>query len=209
MAQAQEALIAAERAFGSAQADALKYLGEAYEAVRKAQINLDNYDVPSYLEGGTPAEGVEKMYAELEKAREAYEPYKYRGQNDKTRKEQKKRLDDAWDRFNTCHPLGQAGSRAGSRPSLSWITPRGSLPRRLADRSKVPGEGQLLDRTGQSAGRTGRARQRGTSGAFRRGGGSAECEGGRLDQRRADRGDGRRFLQLAGQDHRPDRDRCG
>jgi len=41
------------------------------------------------------------MYAELEKARDAYEPYKYRGQNDKTRKEQKKRLDEAWERLNT------------------------------------------------------------------------------------------------------------
>ena len=100
VAQAQEALIAAERIFGSAQADALKNLGNAYEAVRKSQINLDNYDIPSYLKGGTPSEGVGKMYAELETARKAYEPYRYQGANSPTRKEQKKRLDDAWDRFN-------------------------------------------------------------------------------------------------------------
>ncbi len=100
VAQAQEALLAAERAFDSSQADALKNLGDAYEAVRRAQINLDNYDIPSYLEGGTPAEGVEKMYGVLEAARKAYEPYKYLGANSPTRKEQKKRLDDAWDRFN-------------------------------------------------------------------------------------------------------------
>lgn len=99
VAQAQEALLVAERAFGSAQADALKTLGDAYEAVRRAQIKLDDYDVPSYLEGGTPAEGVERMYAGLEAARKTYEPYRYRGANDKERKEQKKRLDDAWDRF--------------------------------------------------------------------------------------------------------------
>jgi multidrug efflux pump subunit AcrA (membrane-fusion protein) len=100
VAQAQEALLAAERQFGSAEADALKALGDAYEAVRRAQINLDNYDIPSYLKDGTPAEGVEKMYAVLESARKAYEPYKYLGANSPTRKEQKKRLDDAWDRFN-------------------------------------------------------------------------------------------------------------
>ncbi len=40
------------------------------------------------------------MYAELETARKAYEPYRYLGANSPTRKEQKKRLDDAWDRFN-------------------------------------------------------------------------------------------------------------
>jgi len=100
VAQAQEALIMAERAFSSAQADALKNLGDAYEAVRVAQLNLDNYDIPSYLEGGTPAEGVTKMYAELETARQNYEPYRYQGENDQTRKEYKKRLEDARDRFN-------------------------------------------------------------------------------------------------------------
>ena len=68
--------------------------------MRKSQINLDNYDIPSYLKGGTPSEGVDKMYAELETARKAYEPYRYQGANSPTRKEQKKRLDDAWDRFN-------------------------------------------------------------------------------------------------------------
>jgi multidrug resistance efflux pump len=100
VAQAQEALILAERAFSSSQGEALQNLGDAYDGVRLAQINLDNYDVPSYLEGGTPAEGIEKVYAELEKARQDYEPYRYLGENDKTRKEHKKRLDDARDRFS-------------------------------------------------------------------------------------------------------------
>jgi multidrug resistance efflux pump len=99
VAQAQEALIEAERAFGSSQAEALKSLGAAYEAVRIAQRDLDDYDIPSFLEGGTPAEGVDKMYAELEKARKAYEPYEHLRKN-KTNREQKKRLDDAWERFN-------------------------------------------------------------------------------------------------------------
>jgi len=100
VAKAQEALIIAERAFSSSQADTLKILGDAYEAVRIAQINLDNYDIPSFLAGGTPAEGVEKMYARLEEAREAYEPYQYLSKDNEIKKAKKKQLDNAWERFN-------------------------------------------------------------------------------------------------------------
>jgi multidrug resistance efflux pump len=100
VARAQEALISAERAFNASQANALGKMGEAYEAVRKTQYNLDNFDIPSDLAQGTPAEGVEKMYAKVEEARKAYEPYKYRGNNDSSQKEFKKRLDDAWADIN-------------------------------------------------------------------------------------------------------------
>jgi len=114
VARAEEALIVAERAFNAAQADTLKTLGDAYEAVRKAQYDLDNFDVPSELAQGTPADGVEKMYAKLDVARQAFEPYKNLSerrlrltpaeQNDEvyrdTAKLYKKRLDDAWADFN-------------------------------------------------------------------------------------------------------------
>lgn len=99
VARAQEALISAERSFSASQADALKELGEAFEAVRKTQYDLDNFDIPSDLAQGTPAEGVGKMYAKVEDARKAYEPYKNLGSNNPTRKEYKKRLDDAWADF--------------------------------------------------------------------------------------------------------------
>lgn len=114
VARAREALITAERAFNASQANSLKDLGDAYEAVRKAQNDLDNFDIPSDLAQGTPAEGVEKMYAKLEAARKAFEPYKYLSERSlrltpaeedtpvfkNTAKLYKKRLDDAWADFN-------------------------------------------------------------------------------------------------------------
>jgi multidrug resistance efflux pump len=116
VARAQENLITAERAFSSSQANALKDLDDAYEVVRKAQYDLDNFDIPSDIAQGEPAEGVSKMHAKLEEARKAFEPYKdleerlewemrddhpekpkvYRD----TAKIYKKRLDDAWADFN-------------------------------------------------------------------------------------------------------------
>ena len=77
VARAQENLISAERALNSSQADALKDLGNAYEAVRKAQQALDDFDIPSEIADGTPSEGVAKMYAKVEKARADYEPYRH------------------------------------------------------------------------------------------------------------------------------------
>lgn len=115
--RAQESLIAAERALNASQADALKDLGEAYEAVRKAQYDLDNFDVPAELKQGTPAEGVSTTYARVEEARAAFEPYRdleerleWELQRDKdpehpkvyrdTARIYKKQLDDAWADFN-------------------------------------------------------------------------------------------------------------
>jgi multidrug resistance efflux pump len=151
VAQAQEALIAAERAFGSAQADALKNLGDAYEAVRKAQINLDNYDIPSFLKGGTPSEGVEKMYANLEAARKAYEPYRYMGANSPTRKEQKKHLDDAWERFNRAirwarleAELKQAQTELDSAQAEFSAAAGGSEGNSLAQASYTTAQANLL-----------------------------------------------------------------
>ena len=116
VARAQENLIAAERAFSSSQAIALNVLGDAYEAVRKAQYDLDNFDVPSEIAQETPATGVSIMYARLEEARKAFEPYRnleerleWEMRNDHakdpkvyrdTAKIYKKRLDDAWADFN-------------------------------------------------------------------------------------------------------------
>ncbi len=114
--RAQENLITAERAFSASQANALKDLGDAYELVRKAQYNLDNFDIPSDIAQGTPAEGVSKMYSKLEEARRAFEPYKDleerleremrndHPENPKvyrdTAKIYKRQLDDAWADFN-------------------------------------------------------------------------------------------------------------
>lgn len=83
----------------SARAAALDALGKANEAVRRAQYELDNFDVPSDFAGLTPAEAAELMRERLDAARVAYEPYKYLGPNNPTAKEYKKRLDDAWAKY--------------------------------------------------------------------------------------------------------------
>ena len=100
VARAEEALILAQRAFDTSQSTVLKDLGEAYEVVRQAQIKFDNFDIPTKLKSGTPAEGVEKMYAEVEKARADYEPYKYLSDDNQAKKIRKDRLDNAWSDLN-------------------------------------------------------------------------------------------------------------
>ncbi len=100
VARAEEALILAQRAFDTSQSTVLKDLGVAYETVRQAQIKFDNFDIPTKLKNGTPAEGVEKMYAEVEKARTEYEPYKYLSDDNQAKRIRKDRLDDAWADLN-------------------------------------------------------------------------------------------------------------
>ena len=100
VARAEEALILAQRAFDTSQSTVLKDLGEAYEVVRQAQIKFDNFDIPTKLKKGTPAEGVERMYAEVEKARTDYEPYKYLSDDNQAKKIHKDRLDNAWSDLN-------------------------------------------------------------------------------------------------------------
>ena len=116
VARAKETLIAAERAFSSSQANALKDLDDAYEAVRKAQYDLDNFDIPSDLRGMSTTEALDFTSTKLEEARKNFEPYKYLEErlewemrNDDpenpkvykdTAKIYKKRLDDAWADFN-------------------------------------------------------------------------------------------------------------
>ena len=116
VARAQENLISAERAFSSSQANALKDLDDAYEAVRKAQYDFDNFDIPSDLRGMSITEALNFTSIKLEEARTNFEPYKYLEErlewemrNDDpenpkvykdTAKIYKKRLDDAWADFN-------------------------------------------------------------------------------------------------------------
>jgi HlyD family secretion protein len=110
--RAEEACLLAEQAFGRAEAEALSAVAAANEAVRVAQIEFDNFDVPSDLREMTTNEALEYTYIKLEEAREAFEPYKYLEERlerelrqekpDKpkvyrsTAKIYKKRLDDAW-----------------------------------------------------------------------------------------------------------------
>jgi len=116
VANAEEAFIEAQQAFDSSEAAALGKLAEAHEAVRKAQYDMDNFDIPSDLRDMTTNEALSYTAAILDEARVAFEPYKYQNERlewelkqenpDKpqvyrnTAKIYKRRLDDAWANYN-------------------------------------------------------------------------------------------------------------
>jgi multidrug resistance efflux pump len=98
----------------TAQADALEQLTTAYQAVRDAEFNLDEFKVPSDFGGMTANQAVETTLASLNAARDAFEPYKWmsdralqltdKENEDKatitnTPKRLKKALDDAWGKY--------------------------------------------------------------------------------------------------------------
>lgn len=113
VARAQENLLIAERAFNASQADALKELDDAYETLRSAQNDFDNFHVPHDFSGMTPAESLKVSLKKLNKARADFEPYKDRDERTLTptnseretgiyhdaAKRYKKLLDDAWADF--------------------------------------------------------------------------------------------------------------
>jgi multidrug efflux pump subunit AcrA (membrane-fusion protein) len=116
VANAEEAFLQAQQAFDSAEASALGKLADANEAVRKAQYEMDNFDIPSDLRDMGTREALSYTAANLEDARLAFEPYKYleeRLQRElerenpnnpdvyrSTAKQLKKQLDDAWAEYN-------------------------------------------------------------------------------------------------------------
>ena len=97
----------------SAQAKAAQEVTAAYQEVRDAQFELDNFDVPSDFDGMTPSESVEAMLVKLDKARADFEPYRHLNEKSLelsetekksgvivgTAKNLKKVLDDAWARY--------------------------------------------------------------------------------------------------------------
>ena len=116
VAAAEEAFLLAEQAFDSAEAAALSKLADAHEAVRKAQYDMDNFDIPSDLRDMTTNEALSYTSVNLEEARINFEPYKYQEERlerelgrenpnkpevyRSTAKQLKKRLDDAWAEYN-------------------------------------------------------------------------------------------------------------
>jgi HlyD family secretion protein len=112
VARAEEAYLTAQQAFNTSEAAVLRELSDAHEALRKAELAFDNFDVPSDLREMSTREAMEFTYGKLEEARTNFEPYKYREKRlewemrndtaDKpkvykdTAKIYKKRLDDAW-----------------------------------------------------------------------------------------------------------------
>jgi multidrug resistance efflux pump len=98
----------------SAQADALKELTSAYNDLRDSQFKFDEFDPPSDFAGMTPNQAVESSLEKLNKARDAFEPYKWMNEKQlkltqseeddesvisNTAKRLKKQLDDAWEKY--------------------------------------------------------------------------------------------------------------
>lgn len=116
VAQAEEAFLQAQQAFDSAEALAFGKLADANEAVRKAQYEIDYFDIPSNLRELGTREALKHTAAILEEARINFEPYRYlEEQLEKqlakenpnkdqvyrsTAKIYKKQLDDAWAEYN-------------------------------------------------------------------------------------------------------------
>lgn len=84
-----------------AQASASKELTSAFQGLRDAQYNLDNFDIPNDFTGMTPPQAVDATLQNLNAARDAYEPYKYLNPNNTNSggRNFKKQLDDAWAKY--------------------------------------------------------------------------------------------------------------
>ena len=77
VAKAEQDFLLAQQAFDSAEAVALGKLADAHEAVRKAQYDFDNFDIPSDLRDMGTREALSYTADILEEARVNFEPYRY------------------------------------------------------------------------------------------------------------------------------------
>ncbi|HET6847202.1 MAG TPA: efflux RND transporter periplasmic adaptor subunit [Anaerolineales bacterium] len=101
------------RSLESAKADALQRINAAYQAVRDAQYNYDIFDIPAEFAKSTPTDAVHVTEERLNRARTAFEPYKFLDERQlqltdaekdnpilrSTPKRLKKDLDDAWEEY--------------------------------------------------------------------------------------------------------------
>lgn len=87
--QAEDAAIAAQRR-----------IAEITKVVRDAQYQLDNFTIPTNQAGIDPYEAVDLMKQNLDKARDAFEPYRNKPSGDSTRKNLKEKLDNAQSDYN-------------------------------------------------------------------------------------------------------------
>jgi len=145
VANAEEAFLQAQQAFDSAEAAALGKLAEANEAVRKAQYDLDVFDIPSDLRDMGTTEALTFTAASLEEARDDFGPYRYLEQQlarqlarenpnkdqvyRSTAKIYKKRLDDAWADYNR---------------AIKWTTLEASLESAKAELTQAQKEYDML-----------------------------------------------------------------
>ena len=154
VANAEEAFLKAQQAFDSSEAAALGKLADAHEAVRKAQYEIDNFDIPSDLRSMGPNAALAYTADKLEQARVNFEPYRYMNERlewemkrdnpnpsnpevyRSTAKNYKKQLDDAWANYNK---------------AIKWVTLESTLENTQADLDQAQKEYDLLS-AGSNAG---------------------------------------------------------
>ncbi|MBN2550200.1 MAG: hypothetical protein JXB15_13640, partial [Anaerolineales bacterium] len=85
--QAQSKLDALYTSAASSKAAALNDIATYAQEVRDAQYQLDNYTLPTYLQGMDAIEALDKMKAALEAAQAAFEPYRYAASSNSIRQE--------------------------------------------------------------------------------------------------------------------------
>jgi multidrug resistance efflux pump len=73
----------------------------AARRLRDAQWQLDNFTVPMNMKDMETMEALDWAKEQLDIAREAFEPYKYKSESDSTREEFKEDMDDAQSDYNT------------------------------------------------------------------------------------------------------------
>ncbi len=82
------------------QNQALESIAIFAQQVREAQYQLDNYTTPNNQSQLEPFKAFDLMQMELDAARQAFEPYKYRPSSDSTRQDLKEQLDRAQSDYN-------------------------------------------------------------------------------------------------------------
>jgi len=101
VAAAEKNLNDLNKNFDDTRTTALEAISAATKAVRDAQYQLDNFTVPQPQADYSTTEGLDIMQKKLDAARTAFEPYKYYSENDTTRKDLKKKLDEAQADYNS------------------------------------------------------------------------------------------------------------
>jgi HlyD family secretion protein len=100
LAQAQQALDDLTNQAETSRIQAMKDIITYEQAVRDAQYAQDNFTVPSNQSNLDTVEALQVMKQRLDKARAAFEPYKFKSSTDSTRKDLKKVLDEAQADYN-------------------------------------------------------------------------------------------------------------
>jgi multidrug efflux pump subunit AcrA (membrane-fusion protein) len=100
LAQAQQALDDLTNQAVTSRIQAMKDIITYEQAVRDAQYAQDNFTVPSNQSNLDTVEALQVMKQRLDKARAAFEPYKFKSSTDSTRKDLKKVLDEAQADYN-------------------------------------------------------------------------------------------------------------